>query len=69
MQRADGVFCVCLQRDQVWDWQQVRDNIDTQARVVVEGTAPEPRPGIRGGHMPGSKNVPFDQVLSKGRWV
>ena len=50
MQRADGVFCVCLQRDQVWDWQQVRDNIDTQARVVVdargagrwEGTAPEP---------------------------
>ena len=75
MQR--GAHCVCcLQRDQVWDWQQVRDNIDSQARLVVDargagrwaGTAPEPRPGIRGGHMPGSKNVPFDHVLSNGRW-
>ena len=72
-----GVHAVCcLQRDQVWEWQQVRDNIDSQARLVLDargagrwaGTAPEPRPGIKGGHMPGSKNVPFDQVLSNGRW-
>ncbi len=24
---------------------------------------PEPRPGVRGGHMPGARNLPFQQVL------
>ncbi len=26
------------------------------------GTAPEPRPGLRAGHIPGSVNLPFDQL-------
>src|SRR5438477_22849 len=28
---------------------------------------PEPRAGLRGGHMPGSFNVPYDEVLKEGR--
>lgn len=28
------------------------------------GTEPEPRPGLRSGHMPGSYNVPFPRVLN-----
>ena len=31
------------------------------------GEAPEPRAGLRGGHMPGSFNVPFGEVLKDGR--
>ena len=52
--------------------QQLLDNIDSQQEGVVdarspgrfEGSAPEPRPGLPSGHIPGSRNVPFSEVLS-----
>ena len=31
------------------------------------GEAPEPRPGVRSGHMPGSLNLPFDEIVENGR--
>ena len=31
------------------------------------GEAPEPRPGLRFGHMPGSLNVPFTDIVENGR--
>ncbi|MGB6939486.1 MAG: rhodanese-like domain-containing protein, partial [Xanthobacteraceae bacterium] len=33
------------------------------------GKAPEPRPGLRSGHVPRSFNVPFDKLLENGRLV
>ena len=33
--------------------------IDARARERFDGTAPEPRPGLRSGHMPGAACVPF----------
>ena len=30
----------------------------------IFGTEPEPRPGMRSGHIPGSVNLPFGQLLS-----
>ncbi|MCP5151018.1 MAG: 3-mercaptopyruvate sulfurtransferase [Ectothiorhodospiraceae bacterium] len=52
---------------------QVLANIDANVEQVVDArsrgrftaTEPEPRPGMRGGHIPGSLNVPFSDVLSK----
>jgi thiosulfate/3-mercaptopyruvate sulfurtransferase len=41
--------------------------VDARAADRFRGEAPEPRPGMRGGHMPGSFNVPFGQVLQDGR--
>ena len=32
------------------------------------GTAPEPRPGIRGGHMPGAHSIPFNQLAGRRRY-
>ena len=50
------------------------DEADTTAQVVdarsaerFRAEAPEPRAGLRGGHMPGSFNVPFGDVLQDGR--
>ena len=41
--------------------------VDARSSARFYGTAPEPRPGVRSGHMPGAKNLPFAQVLSEGR--
>src|SRR3954462_11635612 len=41
--------------------------VDARAADRFLGEAPEPRAGLRGGHMPGSFNVPFGQVLQDGR--
>ncbi|QYK42340.1 MAG: 3-mercaptopyruvate sulfurtransferase [Paracoccaceae bacterium] len=38
--------------------------IDARAAARFRGEAPEPRPGLRAGHVPGSKNLPFGQVLN-----
>ena len=41
--------------------------IDTRAAERFRGEVPEPRPGLRSGHMPGSFNLPFQNVLEDGR--
>jgi thiosulfate/3-mercaptopyruvate sulfurtransferase len=41
--------------------------VDARAADRFRGEAPEPRAGLRGGHMPGSYNVPFGEVLKDGR--
>ncbi|KIC11544.1 3-mercaptopyruvate sulfurtransferase [Leisingera sp. ANG-M1] len=38
--------------------------IDARSAERYRGDAPEPREGLRAGHIPGSKNVPFGQVLN-----
>ena len=45
---------------------KLRDHeiIDARAAARFRGDAPEPRPGLRAGHIPGSKNLPFTQVLN-----
>ncbi|MBL9048005.1 MAG: sulfurtransferase, partial [Tabrizicola sp.] len=38
--------------------------LDARAAARFRGEAPEPRPGLRSGHIPGSKNIPFGDVLN-----
>ncbi len=38
--------------------------IDARSSARFKGEAPEPREGLRSGHIPGSKNVPFDTLLN-----
>jgi thiosulfate/3-mercaptopyruvate sulfurtransferase len=38
--------------------------VDARAAARFEGTAPEPRQGLRSGHIPGSRNVPFAALLN-----
>src|SRR6185312_13652727 len=51
--------------------------LEAQSAVVIDarpadrfrGEAPEPRPGLRGGHMPGSFNVPSSTLVENGSLV
>ncbi|XP_042520147.1 thiosulfate/3-mercaptopyruvate sulfurtransferase 1, mitochondrial-like [Macadamia integrifolia] len=68
---APITFQTKFQPDLVWTLEQVRKNIedkeyqhvDARSKARFDGAAPEPRKGIRSGHVPGSKCVPFGQVL------
>lgn len=39
--------------------------IDARSAARFRGDAPEPRPGLRAGHIPGSKNVPYTSLLNE----
>lgn len=40
--------------------------LDARSAGRFYGTAPEPRPGVRSGHMPNAKSLPFAEVLDGG---
>ena len=58
----------------VRDIDQVRDLLTSHAEQVVdaraagrfEGTTPEPRAGMRSGHMPGARSLPFTNLVEDG---
>lgn len=37
--------------------------VDARPRERFDGVAPEPRPGLRRGHMPGAVNIPFGELF------
>jgi thiosulfate/3-mercaptopyruvate sulfurtransferase len=41
--------------------------VDARAAARFRGEEPEPRAGLRSGHMPGARNVPFGGVLEDNR--
>jgi len=41
--------------------------VDARSAERFAGTAPEPRPGLHSGHMPGALNLPYDRLLENGR--
>jgi thiosulfate/3-mercaptopyruvate sulfurtransferase len=66
-----GKFTANLDPSYIRSQAQVLANIDTRAEQLVdarprgrfEGTAPEPRPDSRSGHIPGSRNVPYAELF------
>ncbi|XP_050224540.1 thiosulfate/3-mercaptopyruvate sulfurtransferase 1, mitochondrial [Mercurialis annua] len=55
----------------VWSLDQVRKNIEDKSHQLIDarskprfdGAVPEPRKGVRSGHVPGSTCIPFPQML------
>lgn len=41
--------------------------LDARSRGRFEATAPEPRAGLAGGHIPGAVSLPFGELLVEGR--
>ena len=67
---APGRFRATLRPELVRDLDAMRHNVDARVEQVVdarsrgrfEGTEPEPRAGLRGGHIPGSVNLPYETL-------
>jgi thiosulfate/3-mercaptopyruvate sulfurtransferase len=41
--------------------------VDSRPADRFAGTAPEPRPGLRSGHIPGAKSIPFSEFSHAGK--
>jgi thiosulfate/3-mercaptopyruvate sulfurtransferase len=67
-----GIFTASLDTGAVRDLAAIRANLVNRSEQLVdvrsagrfEGVEPEPRPGLRSGHVPGSINLPFTQLVS-----
>lgn len=65
-------FTVRVANDLVRDRGQVARALETGREQIVDarpaarfrGEAPEPRPGLKSGHMPGAMNVPVSEVIA-----
>lgn len=42
--------------------------VDARSKGRFQGTAPEPREGLKSGHIPGSVNLPFQDVMEDGKF-
>ncbi|HJW40753.1 MAG TPA: 3-mercaptopyruvate sulfurtransferase [Rhizomicrobium sp.] len=70
-------FTARLDRTRLRDKAAMLANLKTRREQVIDarsagrfaGTAPEPREGLRGGHIPGSLSLPADQLMAKDREV
>lgn len=70
-----AVFSARLDRRQVRDKVQLLANLDSRDEQVVDargaarfaGAVAEPRPGLRSGHIPGSRNLPYTELLDPER--
>jgi len=66
-----AVFTPRYRPDLVRDFERMRDELRGVAAQVVDarpaprfrGEEPEPRAGLRSGHMPGARNIPFGDLL------
>ena len=74
VQRPAATFHATLNHEAVKDFAQVQHLIadhkqilDARSAARFTGTAPEPRPGISSGHMPGSTSMPFTDLVEAGR--
>ena len=67
---APRPFAAKLRPELVRDLAAMRANVDSRREQVLDarsrgrfaGTEPEPRAGLRGGHIPGSLNLPYDEL-------
>ncbi|MBL4733131.1 MAG: 3-mercaptopyruvate sulfurtransferase [Rhizobiaceae bacterium] len=68
-------FTASLDSSKVRDIADIRANIETNDAKILDarpgsrftGETPEPRAGLRSGHMPGAGSLPIDQIQVDGR--
>ncbi|EAR02968.1 sulfurtransferase [Maribacter sp. HTCC2170] len=73
---AIGDFTASLQPNVLKNFDFVLKNIDQEESLVVDarsagrfnGTAPEPRKGLRSGSIPKSMNIPYETLLENGKF-
>lgn len=74
VQRPAAEFHARFRQDAVRDFARIQQIIAERGQILdarssgrFTGSQPEPRAGIRSGHMPGAINVPFTELAENGR--
>jgi thiosulfate/3-mercaptopyruvate sulfurtransferase len=74
VRRAAASFHATLHGEAVKDLSQLKETITRHQQILdarsagrFQGTAPEPRPGLSSGHMPGATSIPFSELVEDGR--
>jgi thiosulfate/3-mercaptopyruvate sulfurtransferase len=72
--RPAATFHATLNHEAVKDFAQIQQLIaehkqilDARSNARFAGTAPEPRPNLSSGHMPGATSIPFTDLVDSGR--
>lgn len=72
--RVSANFQAHLNQETVPDFSAIQRLIELRGQILdarsagrFTGTSPEPRPGIRSGHMPGATNVPYTALTQANR--
>jgi thiosulfate/3-mercaptopyruvate sulfurtransferase len=71
---APGAFTATYRPKMVRDLAAMRQNLQQTTELVLDaraagrfdGSVPEPRPGMKSGHIPGAKSLPFTEILRNG---
>ena len=74
-QRSSAAFAAVLNAGLVRSVEDILTNVDSRAELMMDARAagrftgqdPEPRAGMRSGHIPGSLSLPFTQLLNPDR--
>jgi len=69
-----GTFTAAYRPKMVRDLAAMRRNLDEKTELVLDaraagrfdGSVPEPRAGMKSGHIPGAKSLPFTEILANG---
>ncbi len=73
--RPERHFTARFDHSMVRDFDDVKSALKTSSAQLVDarpadrfkGTEPDPRPGVKPGHMPGAISVPANEVIAEGR--
>jgi thiosulfate/3-mercaptopyruvate sulfurtransferase len=71
---ATGAFTAAYRPEMLRDLAAMRRNLEQKSELVLDaraagrfdGSVPEPRPGMKSGHIPGAKSLPFTEILRDG---
>lgn len=73
---TSGNFVSAFRPSYVLSYEQIVANsdeplftiVDARSKGRFDGTSPEPRKGLKSGHIPYSVNLPFQEVLNQGKF-
>ncbi len=73
VRRKAASFHAVLNRSALREFTEIQELIQQKVQILdarsagrFAGTAPEPRPGLSSGHMPGATSVPFTELVEQG---
>ncbi len=72
---SPGNFVAAFRSGMVWGFSDMVRNLDVKSAIVLDarpagrfdGSVPEPRAGMKRGHIPGARSVPIGEIVDEGR--